>query len=187
MNRRQRRRRTQLIRWACFGPIWALVLSLGLGLLLPGRHQERAVIRYHSSPEAVFAILTDLEAMPTWRRDLGHVERLPGRSGRVCWRERDRRGRLTTLERTESTPNSRIVVAPALAGPRASRWTFELHPVTGGTELSITEERTIRNPIGRALVLVFGADRDRVDGWAEDLEARLNGRRERLAAAGWRP
>ena len=184
MNRRQRRRRRQLLRAAVLGPMWTVVGLLGLGLLLPSRHQESALRRYYSSPEAVFAVLTDLEAMPTWRRDLGNVERLPGRSGLVVWREWDRRGRTTAMERTESTPNSRIVVAPAGAASQSFRWTYDLRPVTGGTELAITEEQIIRNPIGRALVLMFGADRDRVEGWAEDLEVRLNGRRERLAAAG---
>lgn len=187
MNRRQRQRRARLIRLAIVGPIGLLVGSLGIGLLLPNHHCEQMVRTYRSSPEAVFEVLTDLDAMPNWRRDLDAVERLPGTPGTVRWREWDRRRRATALERTEAIPPSRFVVALAAGQASRVRWTYQLRPVERGTEVSITEDRHIGNPAGRTFVKLFGASRVRVEGWADDLEVRLNGRRQRLASLGPTP
>jgi uncharacterized protein YndB with AHSA1/START domain len=187
MNRRQRQRRARLIRLAVVGPIALVAGSLGVGLLLPNHHRERMVRTYHSSPEAVFEVLTDLDAMPNWRRDLDAVERLPGTPGTVRWREWDRRRRTVALERTEASPPSRFVVAVAMGRASRIRWTYELRPVDRGTEVSITEDRLIGNPAGRTFVKIFGASRARVEGWADDLEARLNSRRQRLANIGATP
>src|SRR5271154_5488931 len=59
----------------------AVVLILIIGWLLPRDHVATRIGRYRQSPEAIWAAITDLDAMPLWREGLKSVKRLPDRNG----------------------------------------------------------------------------------------------------------
>ena len=79
----------------------------------------------------------------------------------------------------ESDPPTRMVTRiadPSL--PFGGRWTCELHAVTSGTTLRITEDGEVYNPLFRFMSrFVFGHYRT-MDGYLRDLAARVE--------AGWR-
>ncbi len=180
MNRRQRLRLARIKGVLVITPP-AVVLGLYLvGLALPIVHAEREEVSVRSSPETLWTVLTDLDAMPTWRQDLVALERLPEADGVVRWREVGRAGQTVAMERVESAPLERMVVQ--LADRSADRrWVYEITRSGARAKLSVTEERTVRNPLVRTLVQVFGGGRGRIEGLARDLEARLAGHRQQVA------
>jgi hypothetical protein len=127
-----------------------------------------------ASPEAVWGVLTDLDGMPDWRRDLSRLERLPERSGHLVWLE-VQGGKALALERIEAQAPIRLVIRPAVA-PWSRRWVYQLKPAGRGTEIAVREERWIANPLVRPFVVVFGGGRGRIGKLARDLERRLSGR-----------
>jgi uncharacterized protein YndB with AHSA1/START domain len=182
MNRRQRRRRAVTIRAGLIGPPTLVAVSWLVGLLLSPLHRERASATYRSSPETVWRVLTDLDGMPTWRRDLVTVERLPVAGGATRWREQGTTGQ-SAYQVVVAEPPVRLVVELVSTDDIHQVWEYRIRRLeAGGTELSVIEERSIRNPALRPVVKLFGSDRDRIEGLARDLADRLAGHRDRLAA-----
>ncbi|MBX3147214.1 MAG: SRPBCC family protein [Gemmatimonadales bacterium] len=186
MNRRQRRRRSQVVRALALLPLLMTGALWAVGSRLPVRHAEESVAWIPASPESVWLVLTDLDGMPAWRRDLASVERLPNGAGAglIRWREVSAAGRQTAMERLEALPPERLVVRPAGVADSTRRWIYRLTPKDRGTEVVVRDERDVANPVRRVLVGVLGADRSTIDGMAEDLERRLVGRAGQLAARG---
>ena len=140
---------------------WVLYIGLGLvmivavvvivGSLLPKRHVAARSIILHQPPEVVFALIA---GPPTWRQDVRKYEPLSGpegvAGGKVVWRETDSHGETITYEEVESTPPNRRVIRiadPKL--PYGGSWTYELAGSGGGTELKITENGEVYNPVFR--------------------------------------
>lgn len=139
---------------------WALIIvgvlvGLGLlatiaGLLLPKGHVATRRARYKASPENIWAALTDFAGQAAWRKDLKRIERLPDRDGHAVWNEIGSQGAMP-LETLEVVPPRRLVrkiADPKL--PFGGTWTYELEPAAGGgTQLTITEDGEVYNPIFR--------------------------------------
>ncbi len=178
MNRRQRLRRARIQRLCWFGPPGLVGVLWAIGLLLPARHIEEERTGFDVSAETVWAVLTDLDGMPTWRRELRALERLPDLEGRVRWIEVRSAGRSTTYQRVEAVSPRRLVVQSSAP---SRRWVYEIRALDRGIELTVREERDLLNPIMRTVLGLFG-DRGRIDALTADLSRRLAGRREQLAS-----
>jgi uncharacterized protein YndB with AHSA1/START domain len=180
MNRKRRRRRARLRRALVAGPpLVGLVLYL-IGTRLPPVSRLEVSRQLPTSPESVWAVLTDLDDMPTWREDLRSLERLPERAGAVRWLEVGRGGR-TAWERIVAEPPTRLVVRE-VAGVAGVERTYRIRAVDGGASLALSEERPVRNPFQRVAVAVVGPDRSGVDRFVADLAVRLLGRRQQVVA-----
>ena len=177
MNRRQRLRRARLRLLCWFGPPGLAAGMWLVGLVLPARHVVEERTHFNVSAETVWAVLTDLDGMPTWRRGLQALERLPDVEGQVRWIEVRSAGRSTTFQRVESVSPRRLVVQ---SSEPSGRWVYDIRALDRGSELTIREERDL-NPIMRTVVGIFG-DRARLAALTADLARRLTGRREQLAA-----
>jgi len=121
-----------------------------VGSLLPKGHSAARRATFRQSPEALWRVLTDYAAMPSWRTDLRAIERLPDRDGHAVFQETDRHGQKLLLETIEAVPPRRLVgriADPKL--PFGGTWTYEITPAAGGTMLTITEDGEIYNPIYR--------------------------------------
>jgi hypothetical protein len=182
MNRRQRRRRALVRR----GLLLAALLAAGgwyvVGLRLPPAHREEAWAVLPGTRETVWAVLMDLDAMPSWRSDVVAVERLPDAGGVVRWLEIGRGGRLP-LERVEAVALERLVVRSVGAGDRR-QWTYRLEPRGVDVLLTVVEERQLP-VVSRPYAALFGADRRRIDTVVRGLVDRVGGARQAVAA-GWR-
>ena len=146
--------------WAIYGlaGLAAVMLLIAVaGSLLPKGHSSTRRATFRQPASAVWTAITDINAFPTWRRDLKSVERLPDREGRPVWREKGRNGTMT-LEQVEASPPRRLVGRIADKNlPFGGTWTYELSEADGSTTLSITEDGEIYNPIFRFLArFVFG-------------------------------
>ncbi len=150
-----------------------VVVVLLVGWLLPEKHKASRQATFQAPPEAVWALITDVEAFPSWRGDVKTVQRLPDRDGRPVW-----------VEETEQRPHhaggrAERAATPARAADRGSRapvWRHvdvRNHAAANGSTLTITEDGEIYNPVFRVMArFVFGYEAT-MAGYLKAAEARL--------------
>lgn len=144
--------------------IGALVLIIAMvGLMLPQDHVAARTVRVRQTPEQVFAIISDVGNMPTWRPGLTRVEILPSdANGRMMFREH---GSDVVTYRVEVSrpPRQRVVRIADENLPYTGAWTFDVAPVaptpsassmsstppTPFTQITITERGEVHNPFFR--------------------------------------
>ncbi len=150
--------RTRMRTWllATLGAVAGFVLLLVLvGMFLPREHTARATIELAASPERVWAVVSDFAGAARWRPDLEavRIDTLPG--GPIRFVETSSEGEIP-FEVVAQEPPRRLVVRVIDDGlPFGGSWTWELVPLGGGTALTLTEDGFTRNPIYRAMGLVF--------------------------------
>ena len=148
----------------------ALVLAVWvIGSLLPKGHTVARTLRLKQSPEAVWAAITDSQAMPAWRPNVVKVERLADQNGHAVWRETYKDGQSLPLEMVELQPPKRLVARiadPTL--PFGGAWTYEITPAEGGCTITITERGEVYNPVFR-LVSRFMNQAGRIETYLTDL------------------
>jgi|HubBroStandDraft_6_1064221.scaffolds.fasta_scaffold09593_8 hypothetical protein len=126
-----------------------LILIAAIGWLLPKNHVATRIGHYHQPAKAIWAAITDVEAMPSWREGLQSVTRLPDRNGLPAHLEVTSSGKLP-METIELIPPQRLVTR--IADPKlpfGGTWTFEIAPVADGATLRITEHGYVTNPFFR--------------------------------------
>ena len=162
--------------WITLGAI-AVVFAAALliGWLLPEKHRASRQATFKAAPDAVWSLITGVEAFPSWRSDVKRVQRLPDRGGRPVWIEEGSYGRLTlAVERSEAP---RLLVT-RIADPDLAfggTWTYEISPAPGGSTLTITEDGVIYNPFFRVMArFVFGYE-STLAAYLSAAEARLTG------------
>ncbi len=143
--------------WILMAVVGAFVVIVLIGWLLPKDHVATRKARYRQPPEAIWAAITDVEAMPSWRDGLKGVKRLRDRNGLPAHIEVTGSGEIP-METVEMSP-SRLLVN-RIADPRlpfGGTWTFEIEPTAEGATLRITERGYVTNPLFRFLSrFVFG-------------------------------
>ena len=134
------------------GVVVMLALCVALvGWTLPRHHHVTVQRAYVATPAALFALISDVRAYPSWRSDLSKVEVLTDEGGRSRWRETSKSGGPITYVVEESVPERRLVSRIADTNlPFGGAWTYELSPmVPTATVLAITEDGDVYNPIFR--------------------------------------
>ncbi len=144
-----------------------------VGSRLPKGHTATRTTRLKAPPDAVYSLLSDVDNYRSWRPDVKKLDRLPDREGRPAWLEEMSTGKIPLyFERME--PPSLLVARiadPSL--PFGGRWTYRIAPASGGSELSITEEGEVYNPLFRFMArFVFGYTAT-MDTFIKHVQARL--------------
>jgi len=164
------------MRWLWIALVVTLVLGLALllvGWLLPEKHKASRQATFQAPPEAVWALITNVEAFPSWRGDVKTVRRLPDRDGRAVWVEETSGGRITLAVDRSEAPRLLVLRIADPTLPFGGTWTYEILPVAGGSTLTITEDGEIYNLVFRVMArFVFGYEGTMV-GYLKAAEARL--------------
>ncbi|HEY2460282.1 MAG TPA: SRPBCC family protein [Candidatus Acidoferrum sp.] len=137
------------ILWIVLTIVTLAILVTLIGWLLPVKHVASRTGFYKEPPEAVWQAITNIEAMPSWRKGLKSVERLPDHDGLPAWVEHNSDGTMP-MQTVEREPPKRLVVR--IADPKLSfggTWTYEITPAAGGSALRITENGEVYNPFFR--------------------------------------
>lgn len=165
-----------MVKWIALVAVGLIVLVCVVvvaGLFLPKSHHVSRTVVYRAPAAAVFAAITDFAKFPEWRSGVKSVEVLSNAGGMTRFREEGPHGPVTY--RVENRiPDSRLVTRiddPSL--PFGGAWTLELKDVAGGTELTITEDGEIYNPIFRVMSKLFFSPYDTIDTYQADLRKRL--------------
>jgi uncharacterized protein YndB with AHSA1/START domain len=140
------------------GSLVLLVAVVALiGMTLPQEHVAARTVRVRQTPEVVFAIISDVEKVPTWRADITRVEILPSDNGSMLFREHGSDAVTYRVEASEP-PRRRVVRIADTNLPYGGTWTYELTPAANTetatgvppvTQITITERGEVYNPIFR--------------------------------------
>jgi uncharacterized protein YndB with AHSA1/START domain len=166
------------MRWVALGVI---VISAIAGLValigsrLPRSHHASGERTLPVPPELLWRTLTDVDAYPSWRRDVKRVIRLADRDGKPMWIEEGKSGKLTfAFERIEAPK----VLVSRIADPNlpfGGTWTFEVAPAPHGSRLRISEAGEIYNPLFRFMArFIFGYD-GTINAYLTALEGKFHG------------
>lgn len=150
-----------------------IALAVAVGALLPVAHTATTDRVVRGPPEAVWAVMTDVESFPSWRPGLKRVERLEPVDGLPVWREHASTGSMT-LQVTELEPGRRMVARIADEGlPFGGTWTYELEAAGGGTRIGITEDGEVYNPFFRFVSRFIIGYEGTMNAYLDGLERRM--------------
>ena len=158
------------------GVLAALVLCVVLvGWSLPKHHRVTVGRGYVGTPAALFALINDVRAYPSWRTGLTKVDVLPDESGRLRWRETTKGNGPITYVMEEVVPNQKLVARISDTNlPFGGAWTYELTPLgTNGVGLSITEDGDVYNPIFRFVSRFVMGHTATIERYLDDVEKRF--------------
>jgi len=134
-----------------------VALAALIGSRLPRSHQASREQMLAASPEAIWTAITDVEAFPSWRKDIKNAHRLPDRDGRPVWVEEGSSGRMTLAVERMEAPRLLVVRIADPDLPFGGTWTYEITPAAGGARLIITEDGEVYNPLFRFMArFIFG-------------------------------
>ena len=157
--------------WIGGGIVVLVGLVALVGAMLPVRHSASRKARYRASPDALYALIA---GPPDWRTGVKSFGTLPEKDGRKQWWEEDTHRQKITYELVEDQPGRRMVVRIADRGlPFGGTWSFDITPVTEGSELRITEDGEIYNVIFRFMARFFFGYSASAEGYLRDLGVKL--------------
>jgi uncharacterized protein YndB with AHSA1/START domain len=126
----------------------AVLAVVIIGWRLPVAHVASSAVQLSASPESVFALISTPENFTSWRSDVKKVD-VTTDKGVMRFREEGGNGPIL-FEITEKTPPRRFVTRIADKSlPFGGRWIYEITPTATGSELRVTEEGEVYNPIFR--------------------------------------
>jgi uncharacterized protein YndB with AHSA1/START domain len=166
------------MRYALFaiGVLVALVLCVVLiGYALPKHHHVTVQRPYVAKPEAMFALISDVQGYPSWRTGLTAVEVLPDVGGHLHWRETTKNNGPISYVMEETVPNRKLVARIADTNlPFGGSWTYELTPMgSEGVGLAITEDGDVYNPIFRFVSRFVMGHTSTIERYLDDVEKRF--------------
>jgi hypothetical protein len=157
------------MKWLIYGSLAVVIIpaiAVLIGAALPKEHFASRKILLQASPSDVFALISG----PSDWRNLKY-ERLTETP--LKWREIDSNGAIT-YERVETVAPTRIVnriADPSL--PFGGSWTYEIAPSGNGTELTITENGEVSNPLFRFVSRFIMGYTTNIEKYQRDLTARF--------------
>lgn len=151
-----------------------LLVVVAIGYALPVKHQASREATFAATPDSVFAVITDIDRIPSWRPSVKRVERVTQQAGAVQYREDGSNGAILYAI-DESVPPRRLVTRIADRSlPFGGTWTYELSPTpNGGTTLRITEDGEVYNPLFRFMSRYVFGHYGTIDEYVRDLRARI--------------
>ena len=127
------------------------------GLTIPASQKHTRTITLKQSPEAVFAVVADVQNMPKWHHGLEKVEPLPPIDGKEATRQTFKGNLQMTIVTTESRPPNHLVRSMGdVDGPFVGLWIYAITPAEQGSNVALTEESEVKNPITRLMMKAFG-------------------------------
>jgi hypothetical protein len=151
-----------------------LVVIIGgvalIGLALPQNHSASRTAHLSPSPDSVWAIITNVDGYPSWRKDVTSVERVPGQA--FSWRETSGRDRMTYEATTVEQPTHFVTHIADKGLPFGGSWDYRIEPSGTGSKLTITENGEVYNPIFRFVSRFVMGQTATIDKYLAALAAR---------------
>jgi uncharacterized protein YndB with AHSA1/START domain len=152
------------------------ILVVIIGYALPKDHSVSRSATIAMPPDAVYALLTDVDRYQTWRPGVKSLQRHADRDGKPAWTE-EASGMKIPLYFERMEPPSLLVsriADPSL--PFGGTWTYRIQPAAGGSAVTITEDGEVYNPFFRFMSrFVFGHTAT-LDEFLKNLQSRAGTR-----------
>jgi uncharacterized protein YndB with AHSA1/START domain len=148
------------------------VLVVLIGYSLPKDHSVSRTARVAMPPDAVYALLTDVDKYPSWRSNVKSLERHPDRGGRPAWTEEASGMKIPLHFEKMERPSLLVsrIADPSL--PFGGTWTYRISPSGTGSEVTITEDGEVYNPFFRFMSRFVFGHYATLDEFVKHLEAR---------------
>lgn len=155
------------------GALLAAILAiLVIGWRLPVAHVATRAVNLNASPDSVFALISTPENYKSWR-EVKSVD-VTTEQGMTRFREDGPNGPIL-FEITEKVPPRRFVTRIADKSlPFGGRWIYEVSPTPTGSELRITEEGEVYNPIFRFVSRFIMGHTSTIDSYLAAVQKRFN-------------
>lgn len=148
------------------------VLVVTVGYSLPKAHSVSRTTTLPLPPDAVYALLLDVDQYRTWRPAVNALQRNADRDGRPAWTE-EASGMTIPLyfERLER-PSLLVarIADPSL--PFGGTWTYRIVPAAAGSQVTITEDGEVYNPFFRFMSRFVFGHAATIEEFVKNLEAR---------------
>jgi len=130
------------------GVLVLLVMGVvAVGAMLPRRHVVTRQAAFKASPERLFALVIGNQ---DWRPDLKSCELITEPGGKQFQRETSKRGETILYELQQIRPPKSIQRRIATENlPYGGMWSFVFEPGGVGTNVQITEDGEVYNPLFR--------------------------------------
>lgn len=136
---------------------------------IPTHQTHTRTTTLKQTPEAVFALLTDLPNFPKWSRNMVKIEMLPPIDGKEATRQTFKGDMLMTIITSESAPPKHLVRSMGdVGGPFEGSWTYDITPTPDGAQIVLTEQMTMNNTFFRLMARLFGQTKY-IDEHLEDM------------------
>jgi len=158
--------------WVLAAVAIAAVIVVIVGYSLPKGHSVSRTATVTLPPDAVYALLADVDRYPTWRPGVKSLQRHPDREGRPAWTEEVSGMKIPLHFERMERPSLLVarIADPAL--PFGGTWSYRIAPAGGGSEVTITEDGEVYNPFFRFMSrFVFGHTAT-LDEFVKNLESR---------------
>ncbi|AYB33555.1 LIC10604 family protein [Chryseolinea soli] len=140
-----------------FAIVVVVAIIFLIGYFMPIKHQATVRQTFNAvAPLQLWQVITTPKDYAQWRRDLKNLEVIDD----LHWKETSEHGDVIAYEGQVIKETEVFMTKIATKGlPFGGTWTFTLKAVDGGTELTITENGEVYNPLFRFMSkFVFGHD-----------------------------
>ena len=169
------KRGARIAAWSVGAVIALALLVFLVGLFLPVGHTVTVAREVAATPDEVWGVITGVEEFSAWRPGVARAERLEPIGGWPAWREEGPDGTLTFAVAAVE-PGRMLVTEIVDEGlPFGGRWTYTLEPTPTGTQVTITEDGFVYNPIYRIVSRFWVGYETTADTYLEALAARTGG------------
>ena len=126
-------------------------------LSIPAHQTHTRTTTLKQTPEAIFALLTDLPSFPKWNRNMVKIEMLTPIDGKEATRQTFKGNMQMTIITSESLPPKHLVRSMGdNSGPFEGSWTYDISPTAEGSQIVLTEQMTMNNAFFRLMAKLFG-------------------------------
>ena len=149
-----------------------LLLPLIIGLLLPSERKFIKTAQLSSSPEEIWAVITDVKGQEDWRSDVKSIQMLESEKGAEQWTEIPRSGSPITFRVKTYEPPYRYdieIIEHSFSG----YWEGRLKAGNGSTAVEFKEVAIIKNPYFRVLSYLFFDLNKTMDLYISNLKRKL--------------
>lgn len=140
---------SKILLWILGSLAGFLALVAFMGFLLPREHHaSRSLKLTRTTPDVVWAVISNHAEDPTWRSDVAATVRLADAHGHAVWQDQFKNGQRMSYETVEAVPNQKLVrLIVDSGGPFGGTWTYMLKPEGAGTRITIMEDGWVSNPV----------------------------------------
>jgi len=162
---------------------WILVIVLAvtllvviialIGAMLPKAHIVARTARIAMPPDALYTLLADITQYQSWRPDVKSLQRLPDKNGMPAWVEESNGMKIPMRFERMERPSLLVGRIDTDELPFSGAWTYRITPAgTGASDLTITEDGAVRNPIFRFMSRFVFGHYATMDAFLKNLAAR---------------
>jgi hypothetical protein len=149
-----------------------VVIVVAVGAMLPKKHSVSRTARVAMPPDALYALLTDVSQYQSWRKDLRSLQRLPDKNGMPAWIEESNGMKIPMRFERMEPPALLVGRIDSTELAFGGTWTYRIAPAPGGSDLTITEDGEVYNPIFRFMSRFVFGHYATMDAYLKNLQAR---------------